>query len=106
VAEEGGRVVATAALELYGSDALLRSVAVAERQRRTVLGRHLVQAILELAHQRGIGVVDLLTETSAAYVTRFGFQPIARAEVAETIQQSAEFTTACPASAQAMKLAL
>jgi amino-acid N-acetyltransferase len=106
VAEKDGRVVATAALELYGSEALLRSVAVAESQRRTGLGRQLVQAILELAHQRGIGEVYLLTETAVAYFPRFGFQPIARAEVATAVQQSAEFTTACPASAQAMKLAL
>ena len=106
VAEEDGRLVATAALEVYGSEALLRSVAVAESQRRTGLGGQIVQAILELAQQQGIGEVYLLTETAAAYFPRFGFQPITRAEVAETVQQSAEFTTACPASAQAMQLTL
>lgn len=106
VAEDDGRLVATAALEVYGSEALLRSVAVAENQRRTGLGGQIVQAILELAHQQGISEVYLLTETAADYFPRFGFQPITRAEVAETVQQSAEFTTACPASAQAMKRTL
>ena len=103
VAEEDGRLVATAALEVYGSEALLRSVAVAESQRRTGLGGQIVQAILDLAQQQGIGEVYLLTETAAAYFPRFGFQPIARAEVPPTVQQSAEFTTACPTSAQAMR---
>src|SRR5207253_10992493 len=63
VAKESKRVVGSAALELYGSAALLRSVA-AER-RGQGLGQTLTAAALDLAHRRGVRTVYLLTETAA-----------------------------------------
>jgi len=53
-----------------------------------------------------VATVYLLTETAAGFFPRFGFQPIQRAEVAPAVQQSIEFTSACPASAQPMRLVL
>ena len=102
VAREGVRIVGTAALELYGQAALLRSVAVAPEHRGQGLGQALTTAALELARQRGVRTVYLLTETAAAFFPRFGFRPIPRPEVDPAVLGSAEFTTACPASALVM----
>ncbi len=106
VAKAGGRIVGSAALEVYGDSALLRSVAVAEPVRGTGLGRQLVEAAIGLARQQQTQRIYLLTETAADWFPRFGFAPIARSAVDSAVQQSIEFTGACPASAQAMQLEL
>jgi amino-acid N-acetyltransferase len=95
-------LVGSAGLELYGTVALLRSVAVAPHLRGKRLGERLVLAALDLARQRGIDEVYLLTETARDFFPRFGFIPIPRDEVSPALHQSAEWTTACPTSAQAM----
>ncbi|HEX9217373.1 MAG TPA: arsenic resistance N-acetyltransferase ArsN2 [Gemmatimonadales bacterium] len=106
VAKDGGRVVGTAALELYGAAALLRSVAVAAEQRGRGLGQALTAAALDLARRSGARTVFLLTETAAAFFPKFGFRSIPRAEVDRAVLASREFTTACPASALVMARSL
>lgn len=106
VARDGDRVVGSAALELYGESALLRSVAVAEGQRGQGLGRALTEAALALARARGVRRVYLLTTTAAGYFPALGFAPVPRAEVDPAVQTSAEFTGACPASAAVLALSL
>jgi len=106
VARDNGQLVGSAALELYGAAALLRSVAVAPALRGWRLGERLVRSALDLARRRGADTVYLLTETAAEFFPRFGFQLIQRGEVVPAVQQSVEFTSACPASAQAMRLVL
>jgi len=104
-ARRDGRVVGSAAVELYGKVALLRSVAVAKGARGRGLGGRLTRAALRLARRRGVETVYLLTEGAEGYFERFGFRPVSRAEVAEdapAVALSAEFTTACPTSARAM----
>lgn len=102
VARMGERLAGSAALELYGQAALLRSVAVAPEMRGQGLGRRLVEAALDLARQHGVVRVYLLTETAAGYFQRFGFHTISRAEVEPAVHVSEEFTHACCESAQAM----
>lgn len=102
VAREDQAIVGSAALELYGTTALLRSVAVADRLRGQGLGQQLTKAALNIAKQQGIAIVYLLTETAGNFFPRFGFRPIARSEVAAAVQASVEGTTACPVTAQAM----
>jgi amino-acid N-acetyltransferase len=102
VARDANGVVGTAALELYGTAALLRSVAVAAEQRGRGLGAALTATALDLARRRGVRTVYLLTETAAGFFPRFGFQPIPRPAVDPAVLGSAEFTTACPASALVM----
>jgi len=106
VARQNGQLAGSAALELYGAAALLRSVMVAPALRGQGLGDRLVRAALQLARRHGVAEVYLLTETAAQFFPRFGFAPIARAGVAPAVQQSVEFISACPASAQAMRLAM
>lgn len=106
VARENGQIIGSAALELYGEAALLRSVAVDASQRGRGLGQDLTQAGLDLARARGVGQVYLLTETAGDFFPRFGFRPITRADVTGPVTQSVEFISACPASALVMTLSL
>ena len=102
VARTGDTVVGSAALEVYGQAALLRSVAVDSALRGQGLGQRLTRAALDIAQQLGIGTVYLLTETAGDFFPRFGFHPIDRTAVDLSVQQSVEFTSACPTSAQAL----
>ena len=106
VACDGERLVGSAALELSGTDALLRSVAVAAPLRGQGLGEQLTHAALDLARLHGVQQVCLLTETAQHFFPRFGFRPIARADVSPALHQSVEWTTACPVTAQAMMVRL
>src|SRR6266567_1147913 len=102
VAREDHTIVGSAALELYGTVALLRSVAVADPLRGQGLGQQLTKEALKLAEQHGVTLVYLLTETASGFFPRFGFRPIPRSEVAPAVHASTEWTTACPDTAQAM----
>lgn len=106
VARSGRDVVGCAGLELYGTDGLLRSVAVAAELRGLGLGLRLTEAAIALARDRGLRAVYLLTETAEGFFPRFGFRTITRAEVPDAVKRSIEFTTMCPASAPVMVLAL
>ena len=102
VAREDHAIVGSAALELYGTVALLRSLAVADQLRGQGLGQQLTKEVLKLSEQHGVTLVYLLTETASGFFPRFGFRPIPRSEVAPAIHVSTEWTTACPDTAQAM----
>jgi amino-acid N-acetyltransferase len=102
VAQEDGALVGTAALELYGTAALLRSVAVKSALRGQGLGQALATSALDLGRQRGVATVYLLTETASGFFRKLGFRPIARADVDAAVRRSVEFTTACPQSALVM----
>lgn len=106
VARVGRDLVGSAALELYGPDALLRSVAVDGRWQGRGVGHQLTAAALALAAEQGVSSVYLLTETAAHFFPRFGFRSLPRTAVPAAVQQSVEFTTACPAGAEAMVLNL
>ena len=103
VARADGRVVGSAALEVYADGALLRSVAVDAGFRGVGLGQQLTHAALALAETLGAPSVYLLTTTAQGFFPRFAFSPIARADVPATVQQSVEFRSACPASAIVMR---
>jgi amino-acid N-acetyltransferase len=106
IAYDGAAVVGCAALEVYGTHALLRSVAVDAPVRGQGLGQQLTQAALDLARTVGVCDVYLLTETASAFFPRWGFQPVERTAVPVAVQQSVEFTSACPASALVMHTAI
>jgi amino-acid N-acetyltransferase len=101
-----GEVLGSAALEMYGRYALLRSVAVDERLRGQGIGQRLTRAALDLARHESVKHVYLLTETAAGFFPRFGFAPVAREDVPAPVHQSLEFTTLCPASSLIMGLNL
>jgi len=102
VARAAGEVVGCAAIEIYGRDGLLRSVAVAADRRGSGLGRRLTDAALMLAAERRLDRLYLLTETATTFFARLGFEPVSRVDVPAAVQASPEFSHLCPASAQAM----
>jgi amino-acid N-acetyltransferase len=103
VARQQGDVVGAAGLELYDQSALLRSVVVDARLQGQGLGQRLTEAALRLACARNVRTVFLLTTTAGDFFPRFGFERISRNDVPESVQQSVEFQTACPASATVMR---
>jgi amino-acid N-acetyltransferase len=106
VARDDGRVVATAALEIYGDGVLLRSVAVAPDVQGRGVGRDVIRAVLRMAKQRCAPAAYLLTTTAPDYFPRFGFERIARTDVPPLVRTSIEFTSACPATAVVMRCRL
>jgi amino-acid N-acetyltransferase len=106
IAEDGGRIVGAVGLELYGASALLCSAAVEESWQGCGVGRTLIERALDLARERNIQDVFLLTTTAEHYFPRFGFTRIPRDAVNPEVQDSVEFREACPASAAAMRKSL
>jgi len=102
VATRGARVVGVVELEVYGPTALLRSLVVAPSERGARLGERLTEEALRLARERAAPDVYLLTETAERYFPRFGFAVEDRGRAPESLRQSEEFRTACPASAVMM----
>ena len=103
VARLNGQIVGAAGLELYADGALLRSVVVEASAQGQGLGHRLTEAALTLAREHGLTVVFLLTTTAAQFFPRFGFERITRDDVPESVRQSIEFQSACPASAVVMR---
>lgn len=103
VATQDGKIVGSAALEIYGENALLRSVAVGKAARSKGLGHQLTEEILLLGDRLGINRTFLLTETAENYFPRFGFTPVDREAIPSEVKDSVEFTSACPESALAME---
>lgn len=106
VARADEAVVGGVALELYGEEALLRSLVVAPSERGQGLGERLTAAALDLARARGARRVWLLTTTAERFFPRFGFRVVERADLPSALGASAELRGACPASAVAMELEL
>ena len=102
VAEVGDDVVGVAGLEVCCDNALLRSVAVSPAWRSHGLGRALVTRVISDAEAQGIRALYLLTTTAERYFPSFGFRQITRKEVPTDVQETAEFHSACPASAVVM----
>ena len=102
VAVSGDDVVGVAGLEVRRENALLRSVAVKPEWRSHGVGRALVSRVIADAEARGLNALYLLTTTAEHYFPSFGFEPVTRDVVPADIRGTAEFQSACPASAVVM----
>jgi amino-acid N-acetyltransferase len=103
VARQDGKILGSAALEVYADGALLRSVAVAPALHGQGLGSRLTGAALRLAQDLQVPAVYLLTTTAERYFPKFGFERIDRDDVPATVRTSVEFTSACPSSAAVLR---
>jgi N-acetylglutamate synthase-like GNAT family acetyltransferase len=89
-------------LEIYGYDALLRSVVTLPPLRQVGMGAAIVAALEGEARARRCGSVYLLTTSQADFFARLGYAPCDRNDVPDSIRVSRQFATLCPASAAAM----
>jgi amino-acid N-acetyltransferase len=101
-----GHLLAVAGLETWGSQTLLRSVAVEDENRGLGIGSLLVAHVLKAAKSKKAAEVYLLTETAPLFFRELGFKKFARSRVKGAILGSSEFRGACPESARVMRLVL
>ncbi len=100
------RIIGTVGLEIYGENALLRSLGVDDAHQGLGYGTLLYQAILQKAIGQNIQNLYLLTETAENFFTTLGFKKIARDTADHEIKLSTEFVKVCPKSATCMMLSL
>jgi len=98
-----GQHIGYAGLEVYGPDALLRSVLVTPSNRMRGLGSLVVNEMEKLAFQAGIENLHLLTTDKAQFFERIGYvltpRHLAPADIAGTVQ----FKSLCPSSASYLR---
>ena len=93
-------------LELYGCDALLRSLIVEQPQRARGLGSALVRHSEKYAASQGVRAIHLLTLTAEGFFERLGYVRIERSKAPPAIAGTSEFATLCPESSAFMFKAL
>jgi amino-acid N-acetyltransferase len=106
VCDPGGEVAGVGGLEIHGSLALLRSLAVAPSRQRRGLATSICDRLEQAAARRGIRHVYLLTETAERFFARRGYAAIPRADAPAEIAASEEFSALCPQTAVLMRRAV
>ena len=89
-------------LELYGQDALLRSLVVVSQWRKSGLGSTLIAHAESHARAHGATSLYLLTTDAHAYFSRYGFSAIQRKLAPKSIRTTQEFAEICPTSSTLM----
>ena len=103
---DGADLAGVVGLEVYGTVALLRSLAVAPVWQGRGLGAALLTHAEQAARQQGIEALYLLTTTAEAFFARRGYARIPREAAPPILRQTAEFAALCPASAVCLMKAL
>lgn len=99
VAEGEAGLLGVIGVEIFGDIGLLRSLVVSPGGRNAGVGRELVTALELWATNQGTRQLWLLTIDASDYFSRRGFTARPRAEVPESIENSAEFSSLCPGDA-------
>jgi amino-acid N-acetyltransferase len=89
-------------LELYGADALLRSLVVGESARGNGLGSTLVEHAEQYAAANRVSSIYLLTTTAEMFFKRLGYGRSDRSQAPLSIKETREFASLCPASSAFM----
>ena len=100
---EDEELIGIAGIELYGENALIRSVCVDEAYRSQGMAEILIEHIEQYARHKDACNLFLLTTTAENYFKRKGFVKIDRNAVPENVQLSTEFSSVCPTSAAVLK---
>ena len=104
--DDGANLIGVVGLEIYGTVALLRSLAVAPAWQGQGLGSALVAHAEQAARQRGLAALYLLTPTAEAFFARHGYVRLSREAAPPLLHRTAEFAALCPASAVCLMKAL
>jgi amino-acid N-acetyltransferase len=89
-------------LELFGTDALLRSLVVEENARSKGLGSALIEHAEKYAVSMNLRSIYLLTTTAEAFFKRLRYARIERSQAPQSIERTREFASLCPASSALM----
>jgi amino-acid N-acetyltransferase len=89
-------------IELYGPDALLRSLAVTESARTRGIGSALIQHAEDYAASRDVSALYLLTTTAERFFERRGYRRVDRTLTPPKILSTPEFAHLCPANSACM----
>ena len=89
-------------LELFGTVALLRSLAVVSSRWRTGLASKLVAHVEDYARNKGIKSLYLLTNTAETFFEHRGYQRTGRDDAPSAIRETKEFSEICPVSSVLM----
>ena len=89
-------------VQLYGADALLRSLVVDASHRARGLGQRLVEHAERHARRRGAATVYLLTTTAESFFSSRGYVVTPRDHAPPAIRSTTEFAGLCPASSAFM----
>lgn len=106
IAQIDGQIVGCIGIEIYGKDAILRSLAVDEVWRNQKIASSLYVTLLDDCLENGITHLFLLTNTAQGYFERLGWNIANRSEVPAAVGASAEFAHLCPSTAVCMDLSL
>lgn len=106
VAIQDGIVIGVAGIEVYGTNGLLRSLAVKAAYRSSGIAGKLLNRIEAMSNLKQLSALYLLTETAPGYFEKKNFQKITREDVPAEVRQSSEFSHVCPVSAIVMKKTL
>lgn len=102
VLAQSGRVFGSVGLEIFDSDALLRSLSVDLMLRGDGLGKRLLEEIEAYARNRGVDNLYLLTISAASFFAHHGYQQVDRSDVPMSIKNTAQFSELCPAGSTCM----
>jgi amino-acid N-acetyltransferase len=103
VIREDADLVGLSGLEVQGTQALLRSVAVDPALQGEGLGTQLVAATEDLARRMGVDVLFLLTTDAQGFFAQLGYEELERELAPEAIRESWEFQVGCPKTATLMR---
>lgn len=86
-------------IELFESEALVRSLAVDLEVQGQGCGSALYEKLEQHCREIGVKTLYLLTETAEEFFGKRGFDSIDRKDASERIRQTKEFSSLCPDSA-------
>jgi amino-acid N-acetyltransferase len=96
------KLVGLVGLEVYGSVALLRSLAVAPGKRKHGMGKSLVEFAEAYAAKHGIESLYLLTTTAKVFFSKLGYSNASRETAPSPIKTTSQFSSLCPSSSAFM----
>jgi len=95
-------LIGVVGLEIYGPNALLRSLAVTTAARGTGLGVALLEYAENYAQANGVTSIWLLTTTAAEFFENRGYVHASRSSAPESIVATKQFAGLCPSSSAFM----
>jgi N-acetylglutamate synthase-like GNAT family acetyltransferase len=97
-----GTPVGFGGLEIFGSDALLRSLVTLPPLRQVGMGAAMVAVLETEARALKCHTIYLQTASGTDFFARFGYAICARSDVPHAVSGSRQFAGLCPATALAM----